>query len=627
MAATIVELAASLSAAGRAAEGGWLLVAFVEPEGRRRALVGPATVALLARARESLASAGLSAAAAEVAAMTQRGGGVCTACTPEAVKAGAKAALDALAGRWTPTQRVNMYAFLGLVTDAARVAERLHLHREAAELWQRANRPFEAARAWVVAEEPARAVTALAQVDRTDERYRRAATAAARLAERSDRLDFALDHFLAGFAATPPEHPGEEDAMLALARLYARHGRQDEARRLVERVVAITPSRAGDPGLPSLAPSSLPVGLPEIEALPELPPLPLLPPLSPPLGAAPEGTLVPPAGAPPPTGRTTHLPALAPNGLAAATAVPEPRPADTPRSAPPAPRPGPPPPPAAAWQNLTPGTVVGDRYTVEAILGRGAMGAVVRAADHELGETVALKVMMAPADNATWSERLRRELRLTRMLTHPNVVRVHDIGTHGACRYISMEYLKGQDLRRKMNAGLTPEEIVDLLEQTAEGLEAAHRAGIVHRDVKPENIFVTDSGTVKVMDFGIARQEDLPTFTVAGVVAGTALYMAPEQAEGFSKAGPPADQYALGVVAYEMCALQTPFYHEELMALLLQHRLADPPPIAPSAPWVPPAMERQILRALAKDPQTRHASCRDFARAVRDAWTEAVIGR
>jgi tetratricopeptide (TPR) repeat protein len=638
MAATVERLAGELRDAARHAEAGWLLLGFLEPEGRRKTSVMPESARLLILAADALDAAQMSASAAEAREMAARPGGPFTACTPEAVRSGLKAAFDLVQSRWEPRERVRLLSWFGLPVDAARLAERLRLFAMAGELWTAGDHPFEAARAWLAGGEPENAINALLRVPAGDARYRRAATALARLAEKSDRFDFAVDHFVAAFAASTPANAAEEDAFLALARLYARHGRARAARELLEGVLAVSPARAGAGGIPSLPLTPTSPGLPPVMDFPDLPELPELPelPTAPPVApatAAPARTT--PTG--PGRGPATLIPRTSGVGRTFPRAEPStPVPAGPVVTTPtagtraaiqrPSPvRPGPPPLAGNLWEQLNPGARIGERYVVESLLGRGAMGAVVRARDEELGEFVALKIMTAPADNAQWSERLRRELRVTRRLTHPNVVRVHDIGTHGACRYISMEYLAGTDLRKRMDAGLDPDEVVDFLEQAAEGLDAAHREGIVHRDVKPENIFVTREGTVKIMDFGIARHEDAPTITQAGVVAGTALYMAPEQAEGFSKAGPPADQYALGVIAWEMCAGRPPFQHPELMGLLLLHRLEPAPPLGNSAPWVGPQMEREILRALAKDPAERHENCRSFARAVREAWSEAAM--
>jgi serine/threonine-protein kinase len=165
-------------------------------------------------------------------------------------------------------------------------------------------------------------------------------------------------------------------------------------------------------------------------------------------------------------------------------------------------------------------------------------------------------------------------------------------------------------------------QVVEITEQVAEGLGAAHAQGVVHRDIKPENIFLTHTGTVKVMDFGIARGRDSDGISEAGVLAGTASYMAPEQATGFASAGPSVDLYALGVVAYELICGRVPFDHADLSTLLALHASAPPPPPSELVPGLSPALERELLRALAKDPADRHPDCRAFAAALREAWME-----
>jgi serine/threonine-protein kinase len=159
--------------------------------------------------------------------------------------------------------------------------------------------------------------------------------------------------------------------------------------------------------------------------------------------------------------------------------------------------------------------------------------------------------------------------------------------------------------------------------QACHGLQAAHDAGVVHRDVKPDNFFVTADGILKVMDFGIAKQYETPGVTVAGSIAGTPLYMSPEQIGNFSAVTPLTDIYALGVCAYEMFTGQVPFFHAELVPLLMMHVNTPPKPPREHNPHVPPRLEAAILKLLAKDPKARYQSCRELAEelgAIRDAY-------
>jgi serine/threonine-protein kinase len=158
--------------------------------------------------------------------------------------------------------------------------------------------------------------------------------------------------------------------------------------------------------------------------------------------------------------------------------------------------------------------------------------------------------------------------------------------------------------------------------QACHGLQAAHDAGVIHRDVKPDNFFVTEDGVLKVMDFGIAKQHETPGVTVAGSIAGTPLYMSPEQIGNFSSVTPLTDIYALGVCAYEMFTGQVPFFHAELVPLLMMHVNTQPAPPRERNPNLPAALDALILRLLAKDPARRYQSCRELAQelvAIRDA--------
>ncbi|MBM4365161.1 MAG: serine/threonine protein kinase, partial [Deltaproteobacteria bacterium] len=265
---------------------------------------------------------------------------------------------------------------------------------------------------------------------------------------------------------------------------------------------------------------------------------------------------------------------------------------------------------------LGPGAKVGARYRVEEQLGVGGAAVVYRVWDEELDEPVALKILNAPVSDAKQIERFRQELRLARRLAHRNVVRLHDIGVHEGFRYLTMELLSGRDLRRWLDKGATRGLVLGWLLQAAEGLDAAHREGVVHRDVKPENLFIGEDGVVKVMDFGIARATDLRSVTAQGVFAGTPSYIAPEQITSFSVAGPAADLYSLAVVAYEALCGRVPFDQPTLPALLLAHTQQPPPSPRQWAPEMPAQMERELYRGLAKDPKQRHPDCVTFVRSL-----------
>src|SRR6266849_3490843 len=191
----------------------------------------------------------------------------------------------------------------------------------------------------------------------------------------------------------------------------------------------------------------------------------------------------------------------------------------------------------AAKGQLQPGTIIGDRYEIQQLLGQGGMGAVYKARDIELERLVALKLIRP--DLASHPEILRRfkqELILAREVTHRNVIRIFDLGQAHGVRFITMEYVEGRDLRallhEKEKGKMTPEEAVPIFVQIASALEAAHHAGVVHRDLKPQNIMVDHAGRVYVMDFGVARSLETPGMTQTGALMGTPEYMSPEQAKG-----------------------------------------------------------------------------------------------
>jgi len=265
---------------------------------------------------------------------------------------------------------------------------------------------------------------------------------------------------------------------------------------------------------------------------------------------------------------------------------------------------------------LPPGSLVGDRYEVHELLGRGGMGVVYRAFDRVLHDEVALKVQRADAgrdDSA--ATRFRNEVRLARQVTHPGVCRLHDGGQQGSRRWISMELVEGETVAARLARGRLQEAAAwDLARQAAEGLAAVHRAGIVHRDLKPLNMMVDASGRLRLMDFGIARTAaGSDTAAASGYALGSPEYMSPEQARGRA-ADARSDVYALGVVVFELFSGRVPFHAETPVATLLLHLEAAPP-----LDVLPPALGRVLGRALAKDPARRYADGGALADALRTA--------
>lgn len=247
------------------------------------------------------------------------------------------------------------------------------------------------------------------------------------------------------------------------------------------------------------------------------------------------------------------------------------------------------------------------------------MAVVYRALDLELEEPVAIKLFLPASEDPELLQRFRQELAVCRKISHPNVVRLFDIGTHESRRFISMELLSGSDLSGLLEAGrpMKLRRAIRYLVQACAGLSAAHERGIVHRDIKPENFFVTNEDVLKVMDFGIAKRAESPGLTRAGFIAGTPTHMAPEQIQDFGKVTHLADIYALGVVAYQLFTGTLPFESEDLVPLLMMQVNDAPPRPRSHNPDLPEELEELTLRLLSKDPAKRVQSCRDLSIELR----------
>jgi formylglycine-generating enzyme required for sulfatase activity len=256
-------------------------------------------------------------------------------------------------------------------------------------------------------------------------------------------------------------------------------------------------------------------------------------------------------------------------------------------------------------------------YEVESVLGRGGMGVVYRARHLRLGRLVALKMALAGSyAGPVERERFRREAEAVAALRHPNVVQVYDVGDADGRPYFTMELMEGGSLARKLAGAPQPaRQTAGLLATLAGALQAAHEAGVVHRDLKPGNVLLTADGTPKVADFGLARRlEADERLTLSGAVIGTPGYAAPEQARGDRAAvGPRTDVYALGAILYE-CLTGRPPFHAETAAATLQQVVADEP-VAPRRlnPSVPRDLETICMNCLSKEPARRYASAEELA--------------
>jgi serine/threonine-protein kinase len=271
---------------------------------------------------------------------------------------------------------------------------------------------------------------------------------------------------------------------------------------------------------------------------------------------------------------------------------------------------------------LSLGSLLADRYEITAPIATGGMGEVWKARDRVLDRIVAAKVLRSEyTGDPNFLARFRNEARHTAALTHPNIASVYDYGEtvdqtgHQQLAFLVMEFVEGQPLVTILHEeGQLPVDwTLHVLSQSADGLSAAHRAGVVHRDIKPGNLMVRPDGVVKLTDFGIAQARDAAPLTRTGMVVGTAQYLSPEQAQGMEVTAA-SDVYSLGVVAYECLAGARPFDGTSQVAIALAHINRPPPPLPAH---VPPAVRLLVERALAKDPADRFADGGAFAEAIR----------
>src|ERR1700733_7971002 len=263
-------------------------------------------------------------------------------------------------------------------------------------------------------------------------------------------------------------------------------------------------------------------------------------------------------------------------------------------------------------------------YEIYGLIGKGGMGEVYRARDTRLDRTVAIKVL--PAEFSAQEERLRRfeqEAQVLGALNHPNLLAIHDVGAQNGTHFLVSELLEGESLRQRLQEGALPlRKAMELAVQIAKGLAAAHEKGIVHRDIKPDNIFLTRDGRAKILDFGLAKQsgaagngENATITAVAtqpGVVLGTAGYMSPEQVRG-KPADARSDIFSFGAILYEMVAGLRAFHGDSSVETMNAILKEDPPPISGN---IPLAIERVIRRCLEKAPEERFQSARDLSFAL-----------
>jgi serine/threonine-protein kinase len=276
------------------------------------------------------------------------------------------------------------------------------------------------------------------------------------------------------------------------------------------------------------------------------------------------------------------------------------------------------------------GGLFANRYEVLGTVGKGGMGVVYRARDQQLDEVVALKVVRSEVmkEDPTLLDRFKQEIKLARRITHRNILRTHDFGETAGTPYISMEYLEGVTLKDLLRSkGALPLGVgLRIAKQMCQGLEAAHQQGVVHRDIKPQNILILpESGDLKILDFGNARVSEMDAaasgLTTAGTVMGTPDYIPPEQAQG-NPADFRSDIYSLGVVLFEIFTGRMPFTGDTVMAVVLSHIQKPPPPPRSVNPKIPPDLEAIILRCLEKQPDRRYQSVGDILKDLVEVSVE-----
>jgi eukaryotic-like serine/threonine-protein kinase len=269
---------------------------------------------------------------------------------------------------------------------------------------------------------------------------------------------------------------------------------------------------------------------------------------------------------------------------------------------------------------VTNGTAIVGRYRIEGRLGVGGMSTVQLAFDQRLERYVAIKLLAEHlADDPTFVSRFRREALSAARLVHPNIVQVFDFGfdEHARQHFIVMEHVAGHSCAELLrdHGPMGVEQAVDVVTQSCRGLDYAHRNGVVHRDVKPGNLLVSDSDVVKLADFGIARATDQSSITQVGSVLGTAAYLAPEQARG-EEAGPRADLYSLGVVSYQLLTGRLPYEANSLSELALKQQRDPPASVDELNPRVPPELADAISMALSLDQEDRPETAMLLAEAL-----------
>src|SRR5262245_2004628 len=272
-------------------------------------------------------------------------------------------------------------------------------------------------------------------------------------------------------------------------------------------------------------------------------------------------------------------------------------------------------------RQLRPGDLFGGRYQILQLLGEGGMGAVYKARDREVEHLVALKLIRPEmANHPVILARFKQELLTARQVTHRNVIRIYDIAEAEGTKYITMEFVDGSDLRKLLHdqGKLAPEQAVAIVRQICQALEAAHGAGVIHRDLKPQNIMQEKSGRILVMDFGLARSLQSDGMTESGVLLGTIEYMSPEQALG-RHVDARSDIFTLGLIFYELLTGKVPYKADTAMASLLLRNQERAIPVAELDTAIPKGLSDIVSKCLERDLTQRYQSVQSILSDL-DAW-------
>jgi tetratricopeptide (TPR) repeat protein len=514
--------------------------------------------------------------------------------------------------------------------QAGRLAQRLGRKERAASYFAEAGQAYASAECWRElgdhSREPGdrnRELEQLLKVPAADAHYRAACLRVIAIAVDRGELSFELEHFLNRFVTDGPKSDEEIEPSYRLALLFDTHGFPENAAMCYRKILALRPGyrdaadrlRAAETDYRGASAKDYerafkeelafraavgrhetktapvaPQSEPDASELPDLPDLPDLPALP----------------APPPAARPTVVPTGTRAFKIEAEAVPEAVSSELTWG------------PGAVTSTglvLEPGVTINERYRLERKLGQGGIGVVWKAQDLELDEAVAIKFVAAQLVDEETLGRFKQEVSLSRQFNHPNIIRMYDIGTCAGHKYISMELLRGRDLGVVMRESpLELQRGLGLLVQACQALQVVHNRGVIHRDIKPDNFFITDEGVLKVMDFGIAKHHNARRgLTKAGMMAGTPQFIAPEQINNFGGVTHLADLYALGCIAYQMFTGSVPFDADEVMPILMAHMTQAPEPPRQRNPAIPAPLEAVILKLLSKQPEARVQSCQELA--------------